>query len=313
MLFIFILLLIITSNVIGCIFIRKKPIKTFLGTMAIIWALLAVLVGGFIFETTYKINEVDVSQSSNGEYVLYFQQVGDPSTWPFGDTHVRLVLKNGGKTLIKYNFDINNDGANVSAWNWQVSWEENFVSAFIYGEEKRGMQYDLYFDGTIEENQLKTYYVEMNDESQTDDQSQNNLDCINAEDQAESSIDEVENVMDEKGYPLDEEYQAYKQELCTISEVIDKTTDYEMEYKLTSNGYPYSIISKDTNSDTGEYTEFQLVFNEQYQHTSVHEYVLEKYHYSADGLEVQSPEVVDFYLIDCNTLEVTDEHTSTWH
>ena len=43
------------------------------------------------------------------------------------------------------------------------------------------------------------------------------------------------------------------------------------------------------------------------------EYVLEEYHYGTDGAQLSSPVILDFYLIDRQSLEVTDEQINTWH
>ena len=125
--------------------------------------------------------------------------------------------------------------------------------------------------------------------------------------------EENELQVDEDGYPRSEKYQAYKQELSAISKFIDKDSDFEIEYRLSAKAYPYAVIFRETDSTTGESKELHLILNEQYDGRSEHEYVLEEYHYAADGTESASVNIVNFYLIDCNTLEVTDEHTNTWH
>lgn len=60
-------------------------------------------------------------------------------------------------------------------------------------------------------------------------------------------------------------------------------------------------------------SQYQLIFNESYSDSSKHEYVLEEYIFSSNGKEVPSPTIIVFYLIDCETLEVTDEQINTWH
>ncbi len=157
MLFVFLLLLIVTANIVGCIRCKNSSIRFFLGIAAGVWALLTVLIGLFVYETAYKINEIDVSVSPGGEFELYFQQIGDPE-WPFGYTHVQLVLKDGEKTIVKRRFNIADDGCNAGSRNWQVSWNETYVSAVISGSEQSDWEYDIYFDGTIEDHQLETVY-----------------------------------------------------------------------------------------------------------------------------------------------------------
>ncbi|MBQ8550082.1 MAG: hypothetical protein IJ426_01945 [Clostridia bacterium] len=65
-------------------------------------------------------------QSPDGEYTLYFYQVGDPQ-WSFGSVGAKLLLKNSdGKTVDEEEFSLQNDGgnadiSNVSAISWSYS------------------------------------------------------------------------------------------------------------------------------------------------------------------------------------------------
>lgn len=303
-----ILLLISIIHIAGCVRIKKPAIKTFLGVAGGIWMFFALVCGWFVYEIDYKIVNVDSSGSPDGTYELYFQQIGEPD-WPFGYTHACLVLKTGRKTIGKYMFDIANDGANMSANDWKVTWNRTRVSAVVSGQEQSDRQFLLYFNGEKEEHQLKTQYGMTETEKY-----KKNLN-VNDSDSNQSIIQREENDLqvDEDGYPLSEKYQAYKQELSAISKFIDKDSDFEIEYRLSAKAYPYAVISRETDSTTGEKRELHLILNEQYDGRSEHEYVLEEYLYTADGTESASVNIVNFYLIDCNTLEVTDEHINTWH
>lgn len=303
-----ILLLISVIHIAGCVRIKKPAIKTFLGVAGGIWMFFALVCGWFVYEIDYKIVNVDSSGSPDGTYELYFQQIGEPD-WPFGYTHACLVLKTGRKTIGKYMFDIANDGANMSANDWKVTWNRTRVSAVVSGQEQSDRQFLLYFNGEKEEHQLKTQYGMTETEKY-----KKNLN-VNDSDSNQSIIQREENDLqvDEDGYPLSEKYQAYKQELSAISKFIDKDSDFEIEYRLSAKAYPYAVISRETDSTTGEKRELHLILNEQYDGRSEHEYVLEEYLYTADGTESASVNIVNFYLVDCNTLEVTDEHINTWH
>jgi len=152
-----ILLLISVIHIVGCIRIKKPAIKTFLGIAGGIWMFFALICGWFVYETDYKIVNVDSSESPDGTHKLYFQQVGEPD-WPFGYTHARLVLKTGRTTIGKYIFHIANDGGNMSSKDWKVAWGWNRVSAVVSGKEQGDRQFILYFNGEKEEHQLKTQY-----------------------------------------------------------------------------------------------------------------------------------------------------------
>lgn len=147
----------------------------------------------------------------------------------------------------------------------------------------------LSLDGGIEELQLDTY------SGKTIPDAQNETPKI-----------------DEDGYPTAQDYQAYKREMAAVASYIG-VDGFEMEYKITAKGYPYAVISRETNEKTGQVTELHIIPNEQHERLSNREYVLQKHRFAADGAESASAEIVDFYLVDCATLEVTDEHTTQWH
>lgn len=144
-------------SVIGCIKIKKPVARIVLGILGTVSLLIVILVGSLTYITSYKVNNVDSSVSSDGKFELLFQQIGDPD-FPFGYTHTRLVLKEGSETIAKYSFDVANDGGNVSSKSWQVTWRENCVEAVISGEEQNDIQYILYFDGKTDFNQLDSKY-----------------------------------------------------------------------------------------------------------------------------------------------------------
>ena len=231
-----ILLLISVIHIVGCIRIKKPAIKTFLGIAGGIWMFFALICGWFVYETDYKIVNVDSSESPDGTHKLYFQQVGEPD-WPFGYTHARLVLKTGRTTIGKYIFHIANDGGNMSSKDWKVAWGWNRVSAVVSGKEQGDRQFILYFNGEKEEHQLKTQYGMTETEKYNKNQRVNDSDSNQSINQGE----ENELQVDEDGYPLSEKYQAYKQELSAISKFIDKDSDFEIEYRLSAKAYPYAV------------------------------------------------------------------------
>lgn len=242
----------------------------------------------FFTNINYKTTDIDVSESPDGAYELHFQQIGEPD-WPFGSTHARLVLESNGKTVTTCSFDIANDGKNLGPENWETTWGSDHASATIFGEEQSDYRYNLSLDGEIEELQLDTY------NGKTIPDAQNETPKI-----------------DEDGYPTAQDYQAYKREMAAVASYIG-VDGFEMEYKITAKGYPYAVISRGPNEKTGQVTELHIILNEQHERLSNREYVLQKHRFAADGAESASAEIVDFYLVDCATLEVTDEHTTQWH
>ena len=288
MVLILIMLFIAAANVAGCVLIRKRGIKIFLGIIAWAWVLIALASGLLLYNISYKTTDIDVSESPDGTHELHFQQIGDPD-WPFGSTHARLALEDNGKTVATCSFDIANDGKNLGPENWEATWTNNHASATIFGEEQNDYRYNISLDGIIEELQLDTY------NGKTIPDTQNEAPRL-----------------DEDGYPTAQDHQAYKQEMAAVANHLG-LGEFEMEYEITAKGYPYAVISREINETTGQVTELHIIQNEQHSGLSNRKYVLQKHHFAADGTESASAEIVDFYLVDCATLEVTDEHTTQWH
>lgn len=276
---------------------NNSTVKIILGSILLIIAPFAILVGSITYVVNYKIREIDIAVSPDGKYELILQQVGDPD-WPFGSTHARVVLKEGDKIIKKYRFDVHNDGANISDNSWIVTWYDSSVVWITYGEEQPDQSYRICFDGTgtIFSKSLDTHYGV-----------KYGLQKAVKEEKIET------NPVDEEGYPLDEEWQSYKRELSKIASTIDSVNDSDIECAISAKGYPYAILKQEINEATGEKTEYHLILNESYGDSSKHEYVLEEYIFSSNREEVSSPTIIDFYLIDCETLEVTDEQINTWH
>ena len=273
---------------------NSTVIKIILGGLVIIIALFMILVGGIIYTVKYKIHDIDSKLSPDGTYELILQQVGDPD-WPFGSTHARVILKNGNNIITKYKFDVHNDGGNISKGSWSVDWNEDSVECVLYGEEQSDQLYRIFFDGSnTESRSLDTHYG------------------ANYEYQATKPEEEA-NPVDEDGYPLDEDWQSYKNELLKIADTIETNDDFDARCNISAKGYPYAVIKREIDETTGEKVEQHLVYNESYYDESKHEYVLEEYNYNSDGIEKGTATIIDFYFIDCKTLEVTDEHINTWH
>ncbi len=144
-------------SILCCIAIKKPAVRVILGMVALFNILIMILAGVFTYRTIYKIHEVVSYNSPDGKYELLFQQVGD-ADWPFGHTHARLVLKDETGTIVKYSFDIANDGANASSDLCQVTWKAAQVEAVISGEEQNDNQYILFFNGNKDSNQLDTRF-----------------------------------------------------------------------------------------------------------------------------------------------------------
>lgn len=307
MVILFIWILLSVSLVIGCIKVHNIIIKGLFGILAGLCITVLCFVGIFYYVIVFKVSNVDTSVSSDGEYSLTMQAVGEPLF--FGPADGQFILKKGEKRISKVKFSLRDDGGNISQDTWQVTWKKNQVEIIIYGEEQNDEQFLLFFDGKYKINELNTKYGKTLDE----------LNEI-----AEEQTEEEQNTKyDEDGYPMTEEYQRYKKELAEVSDYIQTKSDvfldsypdtkYQLEFRLTSKGWPFAVINKKIDENTGAVTELHLLYNESHIDEETDEYVLQEYYYDSDNTEATSPAIVDFFLIQKDTLKVTDENTKEWH
>lgn len=307
MVILFIWILLSVSLVIGCIKVHNTIIKGLFGILAGLCITVLCFVGIFYYLIVFKVLNVDTSVSSDGEYSLTMQAVGEPLF--FGPADGQFILKKGEKRISKVKFSLRDDGGNISQDTWHVTWKKNQVEIIIYGEEQNDEQFLLFFDGKYKINELNTKYGKTLDE----------LNEI-----AEEQTEEEQNTKyDEDGYPMTEEYQRYKKELAEVSDYIQTKSDvfldsypdtkYQLEFRLTSKGWPFAVINKKIDENTGAVTELHLLYNESHIDEETDEYVLQEYYYDSDNTEAASPTIVDFFLIQKDTLKVTDENTKEWH
>lgn len=127
----------------------KAVIKAILIIIAVLAVSVSVIIGGFIYQTEFKQNEVNTYFSDDGTYSLTIYQIGDPD-WPFGKTDCRFVLYGSGGTISTKDFSVYNDGGNVFDDNFNVQWHEDNVSITVNGEEQSDRTYILYFNGETE-------------------------------------------------------------------------------------------------------------------------------------------------------------------
>lgn len=307
MVILFIWILLSVSLVIGCIKVHNTIIKGLFGILAGLCITVLCFVGIFYYLIVFKVLNVDTSVSSDGEYSLTMQAVGEPLF--FGPADGQFILKKGEKRISKVKFSLRDDGGNISQDTCHVTWKKNQVEIIIYGEEQNDEQFLLFFDGKYKINELNTKYGKTLDE----------LNEI-----AEEQTEEEQNTKyDEDGYPMTEEYQRYKKELAEVSDYIQTKSDvffvsypdtkYQLEFRLTSKGWPFAVINKKIDENTGAVTELHLLYNESHIDEETDEYVLQEYYYDSNNTEAASPAIVDFFLIQKDTLKVTDENTKEWH
>lgn len=142
----------------------KKTLKFILGFVAVIFIIIAVFWGSFVYVSDYKITKADTSVSPDGIYELVMQAVGE-ADFSFGSASGRLVLYEGKSRISKADFELRDDGRNIRSSIWEVTWHEDSVEVILSGGEQFDEQIILYFDGRKERKQLtdKEEYTESGD------------------------------------------------------------------------------------------------------------------------------------------------------
>ena len=223
MVILFIWILLSVSLVIGCIKVHNTIIKGLFGILAGLCITVLCFVGIFYYIIVFKVSNVDTSVSSDGEYSLTMQAVGEPLF--FGSADGQFILKKGEKRISKVKFSLRDDGGNISQDTWHVTWKKNQVEIIIYGEEQNDEQFLLFFDGTYKINELNTKYGktldELNEIAEEQTEEEQNQQKKTEKSHSLDDADEEENTKyDEDGYPMTEEYQRYKKELAEVSDYI---------------------------------------------------------------------------------------------
>lgn len=169
---------------------------------------------------------------------------------------------------------------------------------FIYILEK---QDDLRLYEVSNERDLELYLApnpfEMSN-SQTNNEDTNENDSQNQTE--ESNQDTTEQESDTTDLGNDPE-RVYFEKVYDLLIAQNKLENPCFDYQLNAKGYPYAVVS--TND---EYT-LSLVFNKYKNNDEDYEIVLEKY-----IKKTSTQSLVDFYLINTKTLEVTDQQRDYW-
>lgn len=131
----------------------KKIMKFILGFVAVVFIIIVVLWGSFVYVSDYKITKVDTSVSPDRTHELVLQAVGE-ADFPFGSASGRLILYEGKSRISQADFELFDDGGCIRSSIWEVTWNEDYVEIVLSGDEQFDEQIILYFDGKKERKQL---------------------------------------------------------------------------------------------------------------------------------------------------------------
>ena len=121
----------------------------------IVLSTIAFIIGAYLFivaawNGTFNFahpKEIATYNSPGGEYMLVFEQMGDPA-WPFGPTDVRLTLKNhDGKIIDRVSTQLSDDGANASEHNIaSISWDDSEVIVILRASEMEDKEVSIEYN-----------------------------------------------------------------------------------------------------------------------------------------------------------------------
>lgn len=123
--------------------------------LLILSIIVVLIIGGYLllvafWNGTFNFmlpNEIATYNSSDGEYSLVYEQMGDPE-WPFGATDVRLTLKDhNGKIIERVSTQLHDDGANASEYNIvSISWKDDAVIVILRASEMEDMEVSIAYN-----------------------------------------------------------------------------------------------------------------------------------------------------------------------
>lgn len=129
---------------------KKKTVLTVV--LALVLAAVAVA-GGFVYKTRYRPTEILADASPDGVHTFCVCMLGEPD-FPFGAAHCRIDVTEGSRTVIRYRFDVANDGKIPDESNFFFCWCDDSLSFDISGEEMDTMFCSFGFDGDIDTGRL---------------------------------------------------------------------------------------------------------------------------------------------------------------
>lgn len=148
------IVLLLLVLIVSRMLIKNKIIKVLLGIVASLLAIFVLLSFLFYYSLNYAVSDVDNKVSDDGKYTVVLKSVGSPIFFSSADG--RLVLKEGNHAIVKYDFELFDDGGCIRPSIWSVEWCDDHVKIIISGEEQCDKEYDLFYDGTRDTKQLES-------------------------------------------------------------------------------------------------------------------------------------------------------------
>lgn len=270
-----------------------------------------LVVGIFIYQTKYKITQIGTYATSDGRYSVEIMQIGEPD-FPFGAAHCKMELFAEGKSVSQYSFLVYDDGASAGTNNFEVYFQSENVQVIVSGSEQPDTIYRLFYDGNVTEEVIgKATEKDPAEKKPTESY------VFGAEDSGNYDEDMV---LDEyEDQRIKKEYEAIFEYLITEGVLSDLETaagesgkSPELQFYYSAKGEERAIVYRYEMIIDGKtaYAEQKLRYNKNVDGED--EFVYQEDYRFADGKEAKSSVILDFFMVNTQTLEVTDTGRTTW-
>lgn len=234
----------------------------------------SMLLVGCAYTNPHSIRDIETKTSPDGKYEIIFQNVGLPD-FPFGDSHAKIILKEGNKIITKQKFDVANDGVALVPGNWEVSWYQDCVQVVIKGSEQHNVLYTFTYDGEMDYEILEELSI-----------SYSILDS-----------DETETIPE----PLSPDEQRILDGLLKVYEfVVGETGACESDITYTAKCTPKMVVSEDS----------YILYDRVSVNGKCALYVL--YENEGDAESVSDPQIVDMYAYEYESGKVIRADRHSW-
>ena len=304
---------------------EHRKIPMIIGILVLFLLMVGIAAGAFLYKIKYETKTIDEFSTFDGKYTLTIEQVGEPD-WPFGYTHCRFVLRQGEDVITTYAFDLADDGANAGSSNFELYFLTDSAQIFVNASEQEKKVYRLYFDGKTEESYAASEVKipdssdsNTADESNTENNKENDTegDIGSSTDNSDSSLYDNDNVLNDYTDQIKKnEYQAIFEYLTTEGPLADTTVlsnpKIAMDYYYSAKGELFLNVLTYEKEIDGEKVKVsqKLRYNKQVDNQDEFVYQ-ENYYYENSGSSGDS-KILDFFMVDRETLEVTDTGRTYW-
>ncbi len=130
-----------------------------------------------------------------------------------------------------------------------------------------------------------------------------------------SPIEEAEESAEEMFRRIEQEMRAVTDYLYTegaLADTDEANRTFAME--VDAKGWPYAVVYREEMDFNGikGYKVQTITYDYTRAYERQDEFVYEEEYYDENGNSVKDTQILDFFLVDRETLEVTDEHTTEW-